>query len=261
MAEQIPPPVAPGTIAAPARESGRARSRGRGRSGGGGTGANVAVSTTLAVLCVALAAGGWFVFNQERTLRDAKQQLADSLQRVGALEDRLRMTDESLSEYDAETDDKMSFWESEIRKVWDIANKRNKRWIEQNRANIQKAVDAAGRVESSIKALQNTVARLDSAAARQQEVADLVTGLDMGVQRLREAQRDLVDKVNVASRAAAGLEATLAARVRENEEAIAAIDASRTTVSRQLTELRSAVNDINVRLRNMPARSATPVTP
>ena len=257
MAEQDPP-VAPGAIAAPPRESGRAASRSRGRGRSGGAGANVAVSTTLAVLGMALAVAGWFLFNQERTLRDTKRQLADSLVRVAALEDRLRMTDESLSEYDAETDDKMSFWETEIRKVWDIANKRNKRWIEQNQAAIQKGADALAQAEAQVKAMQTTVARLDTSAERQQEVADLVTALDINLKRVQGAQRDLADKVNVAAQAVAGLEANLASRVRENEEAIAAIDASRTTVSRQLTELRNAVNDINARLRSAPAGPATP---
>lgn len=210
---------------------------------------------------MALAVGGWFLFDQGRTLRDAKRQLADSLQRVAALEDRLRMTDESLSEYDAETDDKMSFWESEIRKVWDIANKRNKRWIEQNRAANQKAAATLARAEADIKAMQGTVARLDLSAERQQEMADLITALDIGLQRMREAQRDLTDKANIAAQGVASLEADLASRVRANEEAIAAIDASRTTVSRQLTELRNAVNDINARLRGMQTGSPAPVIP
>lgn len=250
MDEQVPA-VAPGTIAAPPREGSRAASRSRGRGGGRSGGANVAVSTTLAMLCVALAAAGWFIFNQQRELRESDRQLADAITRIVALEERLRMTDESLSESDAATDDKLSFWETEIRKVWDLANKRNKGWIEENRANIQRANQAVANAASGIATLRTTVARLDSSAKRQQEVADLVTAVDMRLQRVQQAQRDLVDKVNVA--------AQTASQVRTNEEDIAAINASRTTVSRRLTELKDAIAALESRVNGM-AVGAT-VTP
>lgn len=247
MAEQFPS-IGPGAIAAPPREGGRAsaRSRGRGRSGG----SNVAVSTVLAMLCVALAGAGWFIFNQQRELRENNLQLADYAKRIGALEERLRMTDESLSESDAATDDKLSFWETEIRKVWDLANKRNKRWIEENRANIERANKTAAGAASSINTLKNTVARLDTSAKRQQEVADLVAALDIRLQRVQKAQRDMVDKVNAAAQATS--------RVRENEENIAAINASRTTVSRRLTELKSALADLEARVGNLSVSAAAP---
>lgn len=237
-------PIASDAIAAPPREGTRAsRSRGRGRSGG----VNAAVSATLTMLCVALAVGGWFLFNLQREHRESNRLLADAIGRIVALEERLRMTDETLSESDAATDDKLSFWETEIRKVWDLANKRNKRWIEENRANVQAAAKAVASAQSTIRTLQNTVSRLDTSAQRHQEVADLATALDIRLQRVQQAQRDLVDKVNVAT----SQENNLTLRVRENEESIAAINASRTTVSRGLTELRDAMADVEARLMQM----------
>lgn len=245
-------PIASNAIAAPPREGARASSRSRGRGRAGGT--NAAVSAILTMLCVALAAGGWFLFTQQRELRESNRQLADAIGRIVALEERLRMTDETLSESDAATDDKLSFWETEIRKVWDLANKRNKGWIEENRANVKKAANAVASAEASIRTLQNTVSRLDTSAKRQQEVADLATALDMRLQRVQQTQRDLADKVNLAT----SQENDLTSRVRENEENIAAINASRTTVSRGLTELRSAMADLEARLIQMEVGPATP---
>lgn len=245
-------PIASNAIAAPPREGTRASSRSRGRGRSGGT--NAAVSAILTMLCVALAAGGWFLFTQQRELRESNRQLADAIGRIVALEERLRMTDETLSESDAATDDKLSFWETEIRKVWDLANKRNKGWIEENRSNVQKAANAVASAEASIRTLQNTVSRLDTSAKRQQEVADLATALDIRLQRVQQTQRDLADKVNLAT----SQENDLTSRVRENEENIAAINASRTTVSRGLTELRSAMADLEARLIQMEVGPATP---
>lgn len=250
--------IQPPTIAAVPREGSRAsgRSRGRGRGGGGG---GVTAQTLLALVLVALAAGGWFIYEQQRALRDNDRALTDADRRIARLEDRLRMTDETLSESDAETDDKLSFWETEIRKVWDIANKRNKGWIVENRASIESASEALASAKSDLATLKDTVARLDVSAENQQEVADSVTNLEMRFQRLQKTHREFVDKVNVAETTAADLEG----RLRDTETAIAAIDAGRTTVTRQLTELRAAVADINTRLSGTPAPEAgfTPQIP
>ena len=70
----------------------------------------------------------------------------------------------------------------------------------------------------------------------------------MRLQSVQKAQRELVDKVNVAARTASSLEDALESRVRENEEAIAAIDGSRTTVTNQLRELKDAVAELDARL-------------
>lgn len=252
MAEYDDVPIASNAIAAPPREGARASPRSRGRARSGGT--NAAVSATLTMLCVALAAAGWFLFDQQRELRESNRQLADAISRIVALEERLRMTDETLSESDAATDDKLSFWENEIRKVWDLANKRNKGWIEENRANVQAAAKAVASAQTNIRTLQNTVSRLDSSAKRQQEVADLATALDIRLQRVQQAQRDLADKVNLAT----SQEDDLTSRVRENEENIAAINASRTTVSRGLTELRDAMAELEARLTQMEVGPGTP---
>ena len=243
------------TIAAPPRESARASGRSRGRRGGG-AGAGAVTSTLLALVCVALAGGGWFVFNQGRQLAASESALGDAAGRIAALEDRLRMTDETLSETDAATDDKLSFWEQEIRKVWDIANKRNKKWIEENRASIKAASSALTSAQADLNGLKTIVTRLDTSAQRQQEVADLVTSLEMRFQRMERAQRDLVDKANVAAQSASRLEATLESRVGDNEQAIAAIDASRTTVTRQLTELRRDITALSQRIANGTAPPA-----
>ena len=243
-----------GAIAAPPRENARPPSRSRGRRGGG-TGA--ATPTLLALVCVALAGGGWFIFTQGRQLAESESALNDAALRIAALEDRLRMTDETLSETDAATDDKLSFWEQEIRKVWDIANKRNKKWIEENRASIKTTSSALAAAQTDLNALKGTVSRLDTSAQRQQEVADLVSSLEMRFQRMERAQRDLVDKANIAAQSAARLEATLEARVSDNEQAIAAIDASRTTVTRQLTELRRDIAALSQRVGTPPPPTFT----
>ena len=224
----------PALAADPGRAARRSR---RSPSGGGAAVANGLVVVAL----IGLAAGGWFVFEQHERLLDSRKELSSAQTRIAALEDRLRLTDETLTEAGADTNEQLTFWETEIRKVWDIANKRNRGWIEANRDNVGKLTANLGRVEGTLNELQGAATRLEAAIGQQQEVADRVTAVDMQLQRLVQQQRDLVDKVNAASQIANGLKAGLERRVAENEEAIAAFDAQR-------RELQAAMLDIRNRL-------------
>ena len=233
MAQETPPAA----IAANPDDARRVPRRSRGgRSTGGG--ALVVVNAVLAVLVIGLAAAGWVILTQQDRLDANQRTISDSTTRIRALEERLRMTDATLSESDADTNEQIAFWDSEIRKLWDIGNKRNRRWIEDNRANVTKLTASLGKAQTELNGVRSTVARLDTTVKGQQDIADRVTALDMQMQRLLRQQRDLVDKANQAAQTASSLKATLESRVRDNEEAIAAIDAHRTRLNSDIAELR-----------------------
>lgn len=232
--------VRSGAIAADPGRAHRGSRRSRGRDSSGGGPLLYAVTT---LLVIGLAGAGWFIFAQQEQLQRTTAALSSAEQRIARLEDRLRLTDETLSEADADTSKQLSFWESEIRKLWDIGNKRNRGWIEANRDSLGKVAANLDSAEADLAGLKSAVARLDASVGRQQEVADRVMALDTSLQRLVRQQRDLVDKVNAASQIAAGLKAGLEARVRENEQAIGAFDAQRAQLSADIRALRIAVED------------------
>ena len=60
----------------------------------------------------------------------------------------------------------------------------------------------------------------------------------------RRGQRDLVDKVNVASQGVATLRANLVDKVDDNSEAIAAIDAYRVAVNSRLADMERRLNTL-----------------
>ena len=244
----------PNTLAAnPAHAvHGPRRSR-RGRSAAASAAPPV-IYALLAVGAIALAAAGWFIFQQQEELRRASATLSNADARIGVLEDRLRLTDATLSDTEAQTDEQLNYWESEIRKLWDIGNKRNRGWIETNRANVGKLADNLGAVEADLKTLKGTAASLEAAVQQHQDVADVVTSLDMRVQGLIRQQRDLVDKVNAAAQIASSLQAGLESRVAENEEAIQAFDAQRAQINADIIDLRS-------RLRTRSSETPTVATP
>jgi chromosome segregation ATPase len=226
------------------------RARGRQARSRGGS-ASVIVNTALVLLAVAVAGAGWFIVTQQERLEQNKAELADAAGRLQALEERLRMTDDLLSESDADTNEQLTYWESEIRKLWDVSNKRNRGWIETNQANIRQLTTSMGNAQRDVKSLQGSMAQLDASVKRNQDLADRLTAMDMQMRRIVSQQRDLVDKANSASQAASSLKATLERRVRENEEAIAAIDAHRARLNSQIAELQ----------RSTGSRSPTPAGP
>lgn len=242
-------------VAAPRDDSRGTARRARSRSarGGGRGGASAFFSTVLVLVVVALAGIAWVLVEQNARLADVQRILARSEPRIGALEERLRLTDETLSEADADTSEQLSFWEAEIRKLWDMGNKRNRGWIEENRGGIARLASDIGAAQSGLEQLRGAVTALESGARQSQELADRLTELDMQMRRFIDNQRDLVDKANIAAQKVADLEAGLERRVRENEDAIRAIDAHRSQVNSDIADLRRLLADVRAQLASTPA--------
>ncbi|MDZ7825139.1 MAG: hypothetical protein U5R48_02740 [Gammaproteobacteria bacterium] len=86
----------------------------------------VVMNVVLAVLIAGLTACGWFLVTQNDALEQARSERAAAEERLARIEDRLSMTDQALDETESQTQSQIDFWESEIRKLWDVTNKRNR---------------------------------------------------------------------------------------------------------------------------------------
>ena len=144
--------TSPEDVAGRRRASTGGRRRTAGSSSESGRGSqgtrSIGIALVVAVLIAGLAVSGWFLVSQHQRLEAEGQALASARARLDALEDRLRTTDEALTETGVHTSEQITFWESEIRKLWAVANDRNKKWIDDNRA--------------AIEVLQKTLAALDT---------------------------------------------------------------------------------------------------
>ncbi len=228
-------PQTPSISAAPEDARRRTPTATRRRDGGGGRrgGVGVVLVVTVVSLAVGLAVAGWFIANQQRLLTEEQRAMADAKTRIEALEERLRMTDEVISETDAQTGEQIDFWESEIRKLWAISNERNKQWIQDNQRALRSHKATIDALESNDKSLKSSVARHEQALGRQQEVADQLAAVELQLRQVLRGQRDLVDKVNTAAQSIAGMSGT----VEEHEQAIAAIDSYRRQFNTRLVDI------------------------
>ena len=222
------------------RGGGRRPQRSRPTEGG----RSVFLNAVMVVLVGGLVAAGWFIANQQQALIAEQARLTDANTRLQRLEQRLSATDTALSQGGEDTQEQLSLWESEIRKLWAIANERNKGWIKDN----QKAVKG---LDKSVTGLQSTARDLKAASARHEEafsqqtaLIDQLTSIEIQLQQLVRAQQDLVDKVNTTSQSVAKLRANLDTQVAENTEAIAAIDAYRIATNSRFRDLEQRLDDL-----------------
>lgn len=197
----------------------------------------IGVNLVMAILVAGLMVAGWFIANQHQLLQDEQAALESASARIAVLEDRLRVTDEAMTETGQDTQQKLGFWESEIRKLWAISNERNRKWIKDNETSVARLQKSLGTIESGIRELNAAVGRHDTAFAQQQAIIDQLASVELQIQQMTNSQRDLMDKVNAARQSVASLQSGLAGRVADNEQAVTAIDAYRLQLNNRLAAL------------------------
>ena len=227
------------------RRGGKGGGRRRPSSSGGGGGRMLGVNLILAVLVAGLVVAGWFIANQHQLLTAEKKALDAAEGRIAQLEERLRMTDETLIDSEKDTEEQIGFWESEIRKLWAVSNERNRKWIKDNEAALAKLTKTLTAIETSNRDLGTAVGRHEAAFKQQQAIIDQLTSMEISIQQMANTQRDIVDRVNSASQSVASLNAGLAGRVSENEQAVAAIDAYRVQVNTRLADIERKLDNIS----------------
>jgi len=202
-----------------------------------GVGRQIGANLIMAILIGGLVLAGWFIANQQQMLKQEQARVDDANSRLEYLEKRLSATDSALSQEGDHTKEQINLWESEIRKLWAIANERNKNWIQDNQKAVKGINSTIDGVQSTTRDLNAAVGRHESAFAQQQTLVDNLTSLELQMQQIVRGQRDLVDKVNAATQAVAGLKSGLTGKVDDNSEAIASIDAYRVAVNSRLADI------------------------
>lgn len=207
------------------------------QASGGGLG----ISLMLAILVAGLAGAGWFIANQQQTLFAEQTRLDEANKRLVFLEQRLAATDNAMSQEGQDTKQQINLWESEIRKLWAIANERNKDWIKENQDAIASVSKTLNGIRASNRDLKAASGRHEEALKVQQQMIDQVTSLELQLQQMLRSQRQLVDKTNVATQSLAKMEAGLSPTVAENAEAVLAFDAFRVASNKRLVALEREV--------------------
>ncbi|MCR9277530.1 MAG: hypothetical protein NXH85_06110 [Pseudomonadaceae bacterium] len=213
----------------------RKRSGGGGGSTGssGGGGRSFVSNIFMVLIIAALAVAGWFIANQHEQLSASDAALENANQRLLLLEDRLKATDEVFSEVGQETTKEIDYWESEVRKLWDVTNKRNKAWIEENQRGLKSVTASIATIKSDVAELGPGLERALDAASKQQAILDQLTALEKQIRQIADNSAAAKQGVN-----------SLTSRVTESEQGLAAFDAFRLQLNRRLSDLERRLDEL-----------------
>lgn len=201
-------------------------------SSGGSTGV-----IALLLALIGLGLGGFFGWKM--TQAQALLQQAD--ERISVLENRLSVTSDESSQSLTQVDAKLKWVDTEIRKLWGISNDVNRKAIDANKENIASlAKELAGVKKDASEAKTASANLAPQLAANKAAVDESVGKIESAVSGIAEQRKRLQDFTEQLDRVEARLASvgTLEEKVKTAEEAIAAIDAYRRTINRDILQIK-----------------------
>lgn len=184
----------------------------------------------LALLIALLAVGGsgylyWLLLEAQDALAQSRDQMQQTQERVLSLESRLESSDDESTQSLTALQVRVRENESEIRKLWGVANDRNRKAIaalEESVNQLTTRLAAAEGVKATLQGMTGEVAVLTELVGAQQSA---ISGATQASQQQGQTLQSLLQRLD-----------ELEGRVGNNEEAITAIDAFRVQVNRQLLQ-------------------------
>lgn len=200
----------------------------------------------IAALCLAVVLGGaaGFLFMQlqqlQVSLAKAENIIRGQADNLAILNEKLSVTGENASLSLDALKVVVKEQDSEIRKLWDLSNKRNRSEIAKNTANISKLQTAAKELQASAKELDGKLAQ--QAKAQQTQTS----ALDAVAKRVTTAEGTLASLAEVELRLSQQAEA-----LHELEAAIAQLKKS--GLGTEAAEFRLQIEDLTIRLDRLQA--------
>ena len=217
-----------------AREPGAAC---KGEGGGAARAKNSTPAWIYLLLLVSFAASGYLFYQ----LQQLQQLQSGVSQRVGSLEGRLSITDESFSQSGAamqamlqEHAGELELHMSEIRKLWGVAYDTNRKSIDELKVSMTQSITRLDQLSASLKTLATGVARVDALGSQMlilsADVEDVLT-------RVRATRDELNEQSLVLSR--------LQASATEQSTAIDSVDSFRLQFNQRLIQLENEIRSLS----------------
>lgn len=194
----------------------RATRRVRNQSGGS---PNIVVTLLLIVAVTASVVLGYFVWTLFSLLNETNATMIEAANRIENLENQLSLTASSLSESGRDTEESLSYWETETRKLWDKSYKFDEMFKDQS---------------ADITALDRRFSGIQGS----------ITDLENSITTLSRQQQDLIDSINLSNQVTASLTQKVETHIRKTDDAMDANDQSRLSFSRRLVDMERRIRDL-----------------
>ena len=201
-----------------------ASNRGQRKTRGGG----VLFSSTLTVInSIGLIVLFLWFFNTSGNQQQAGQNFVE---RISLLEETSEITQDQLDEFRGELDDDLKFVNKEIRKLWDLSNKRNKKRI----ATLE---DQLNSIDSSIKEI----------FTQSQEIRLISKEFSKSISDIKTR----VAKIDTSSLSSSDYEL----RIKDLEEAVNSMDSFRRQTNQSILKLKDELSKSISNLENSESNS------
>lgn len=200
---------------------------GKGGNGGSGRGSSAMLWVLLIVLAVAGGAG-WYSQEQrvqalEGQLEEADYWARQSKLALARFEGELSETGENLQERGATLEEQIAAHtkrldtaDSEIRKLWAIANERNKKRLDDQQERIAALESGLAEGKQAIGALEASVEKARSSLSA--DIAALKQQTETSITALQEASRQATDQLTKLSQQLADVDQVIESRIRRFEQ-------------------------------------------
>jgi chromosome segregation ATPase len=202
----------------------------------------------IVLMAIMMGIGGYSLYEVQKKLERANTLAAKGQENVIELERRLNATGTDVSKTLVSIDNQLKINVDEIRKLWDVSNKRNKKWIQDNqlaisanKSNTQQVLNnnseltrQLGVVVSSFEKLNKEIRAMQQGMLNDNE--ELITQMSF----VRGQVQDQVIGMKGVNRQLT----SLIGEQKSIQEAIEAIDEHRRQLNKKLSDLNSQVRQL-----------------
>ena len=190
----------------------------------------ITIVNTIGIVLLGL----WF-FNTSGSQQQAGKSF---IERISMLEENISIQSSKVDDLIETNSQDLKFINKEIRKLWDLSNKKNRKSISQNLNSIESIEETLGALDKEYKTL----------SAKQRS-------LNLELAKLEKMQEKLSESLDIQSPFPEGED--LEDRLADLEEATKSMDLYRTQVNQSILSLKEKLNDLELELTNFSSKEAT----
>ena len=192
-------------------------------------------STITIVNTIGIALLGLWFFNTSGSQQQAGKSF---IERISMLEENISIQSNKVDDLVQTNSQDLKFINKEIRKLWDLSNKKNRKNISQNL--------------NSIELIEE---KLDSIDKQYKTISAKQRSLNLEFAKLEKMQERLSQSVDIVSPSSE--DDDIQERLADLEEATKSIDLYRTQVNQSILSLKDKLNDLELEIINIESQEAT----
>ena len=190
----------------------------------------ITIVNTIGIVLLGL----WF-FNTSGSQQQAGKSF---IERISMLEENISIQSSKVDDLTETNSQDLKFINKEIRKLWDLSNKKNRKSISQNLNSIESIEETLSILDKEYKTL----------SAKQRS-------LNLELAKLEKMQEKLSESLDIES--SSSEDEDIEVRLADLEEATKSMDLYRTQVNQSILSLKEKLNDLELEITNFSSQEAT----